>query len=1079
MVTVAHRSGVDRIVRNLLARATLAALCATGAIVAHAGEADSTQAGSSQQSGSPQPGVAQTAGSAAARTTEQNAAKAVAKKTALLLAQNGGPQSGAQNTASQAVAQKTTQGTAQKNALLLAQNPAPQVVAQNTAPQTVAQNTAATTGPTQAASPGPLGDQPQEAPQSVDQVVVSGSRIVRDGYSSPTPVSVINTDVLQSNATSNVADLLNTMPNFAGSSTPQTSAVTVTSGQQAVNALNIGGLGATRTLVLVNGQRTVGSLLTGVVDISELPQQLITRVDVVTGGASAGYGSDALTGIVNIVLDTKFTGVKAEVSGGETNYSDDRNWRANITAGTAFADGRGHAVISGEEDVDDGLLIANRPWNNNGWGYITNPNYTAKNGQPLDILTNHLGVDTASYGGTIASGPYRGTMFGAGGAQTNETFGSIVSDPLMSGGSWASQTVGNVLGAAIAPEQRRQNVFGRVSFDVTDNAEVYGQVSYSHLFSFSDSVPVFYPGNLTMSATNAFLPANIATGLAAADQTSFKYGTFNNDLGIQHPVTDRKVTRTLVGADGKFDLFNTKWSWDGYASFGVSQQDVISGNTINVPNYMQAINAVRGPNGQIECASTVTNPGNGCVPLNIFGKGVASQAAINYVIGNPWNDAHLDQTVVSGNLHGSPFQDWAGPVSFAAGVEHRREATNSDADPQEAQTGTWFLAAGLPYSGAFAVTEGYLETDVPLAKDLPLAHQLDLNAAIRETDYDTFGLTHTWKVGVTWSPIDDLRFRATRSLDIREPTLVDLYQAGVTTSNSITDPFNGNATVAYRSTTTGNPNLVPERASNTVAGLVYQPSWLPRFSASVDYYIINITGGITSFSAQQLINLCYEGGTAACSTFTRTTSGGSPLIDFTIQPLNFATEDARRLEIESNYSLPLDSVVSSWKGTLAFRGAVTHYISDLINSGAPGSIPIQNAGVNLATGLPSWKYSTSADYEFEHYSLMLTARGLSAGVYSHSNVDCTSDCPASTANNVTVSNNRISGALYFDLSAGYHFNVYKADSEIFFSVRNLMNRNPPIVAMGPGATGYDFFPANVYQYDVLGRVMRLGLRVQF
>src|SRR5690606_28231471 len=155
------------------------------------------------------------------------------------------------------------------------------------------------------------------AAQAVNEVTVTGSRIRREGFEAPTPVAVISTEALETTATSNLADTLNTMPNFQGSATPQSSAVTVTTGTQAVHGLNIGGLGVTRTLTLVNGQRTVGSTLEGTVDVSELPQQLITRVDVVTGGASASYGSDALTGVVNFVLDTRFTGFKAEVSAGQ------------------------------------------------------------------------------------------------------------------------------------------------------------------------------------------------------------------------------------------------------------------------------------------------------------------------------------------------------------------------------------------------------------------------------------------------------------------------------------------------------------------------------------------------------------------------------------------------------------------------------------------------------------------------------------------------------------------------------------------------------------------------------------------
>lgn len=921
----------------------------------------------------------------------------------------------------------------------------------------------------------------QPASPSLQEVVVSGSRIQRDGYNSPTPVSVVSAVTLQGNATSNVADALNTMPNFAGSSTPQTTAITVTSGQQAINGLNIGGLGTTRTLVLINGQRTVGSTLTGVVDVSELPQQLISRVDVVTGGASAGYGSDALTGIVNFVLDTKFQGLKAEVSGGETSYHDDKNWRANITAGTSFFGGRGHVEVSGEMSNDDGVLIAKRPWNNYGIGYLANQSYT-KDGLhgPQNILTNQIGVANASYGGTIASGPFRGTMFGPGGTPFQENFGSgtRVTDPLplqMAGGSWQSQTITNVLGAAMTPSQRRQNAFARGSFDITDDTEVYVQASYGHMYSLSDSVPVFYPGNLTLSANNAFLPSSIAQEMANANVTSFKFGTFNGDLGVQHPITDRQVKRFLIGGDGKFSMFHSDWSWDAYASFGQSLQQVTSGNTINVPRYMNAINAVKAPDGSIVCKSTLTNPNDGCVPLNLFGRGVASQAAIDYVIANPYNHAQLTQKVVSANLHGSPFNDWAGPVSFAFGVEHRREETSSFADAQEAQTGTWFLAAGLPYSGAFAVSEGYIETNIPLLSNVPGAQQWDLNAAVRETGYNTFGLTRTWKVGTTWSPTDDVRFRATRSLDIREPTLVDLYQAGTTTSNSITDP-NNNQNIPYRQTTTGNPNLVPERANNTVLGVVYQPSWLPRFSASFDYYIIDITGGITTFTAQQLYNLCIAGDATACSRYTGTPATG---LNFTINPLNFATQHARRFEVETSYRLPMDEVHSGWKGNLAFHGGVTHYISDLLDSGAIGSIPQQYAGENSDTlGLPSWKYAAAFDYSLNHYELGLTLRGLSAGVYSQSQIQCTSICPANNPNHLTVSDNHIAGAWYLDLQATYHFNVSKADGEVFFNVRNVLDRDPPIVAQASSGSGWDFFPANQAQYDILGRVMRLGVRFQ-
>ena len=197
----------------------------------------------------------------------------------------------------------------------------------------------------------------------VEEVVITGSRVIRDGYSAPTPVSVLSADEIQKTATPNVADYVNTLPALSGSSTPQTTSNSVFNNGQAINGLSLRGLGVVRTLVLLNGQRVVPALNTGVVDVSEFPQQLISRVDVVTGGASAAYGSDALSGVVNFILDTKFVGFKGEASAGVTNYEDAASWKLDLTYGTAFDGGRGHFIISGEASDEQGKLVNDRPWN--------------------------------------------------------------------------------------------------------------------------------------------------------------------------------------------------------------------------------------------------------------------------------------------------------------------------------------------------------------------------------------------------------------------------------------------------------------------------------------------------------------------------------------------------------------------------------------------------------------------------------------------------------------------------------------------------------------------------------------------
>jgi len=919
--------------------------------------------------------------------------------------------------------------------------------------------------------------QTAQATTSVEEIVVTGSRIVRDGYEAPTPVSVIGVEQMQNQATSNLADFVNTLPSLAASATPQSGAATVTSGRAAVNSLNLRGLGSERTLTLLDGKRVVGGIITGVADISEFPQQLISRVDVVTGGASSAYGSDAMTGVVNFVLDTDYQGVKGEISGGVTDYGDNRNYKVALTAGTGFANDRGHFLLSGEVAHDDGVLVPGRDWNRTGSSYLTNPAYTPTNGQPQLIRRSQTGLAVATLGGQIAAGPLKGIAFGPGGAPYNVVFGPLISNPMMQGGSWLSATHKHTFGTAILPRQERQNVFTYASYKLNDDWKVFGEASWAHMNSESRSTTVFFPGNLTMRADNAFLPASVAAQAVALGVTSFAFGTMNGDLGAQQPLYDRRILRFLAGIEGNFDAFDTNWAFDAYASSGLNMSTTTSGNTINVPRYMMAIDAVVHPTtGSIVCRSSLAAPTNGCIPLNLFGRDVVSQAAKDYVRADPDNIIRLKQQVLAFNVNGEPFSTWAGPVALAFGAEHREESTRQDADPGVFNTSLYFFQVGIPFSGKYSVTEGYVEAAIPLARDEEWAKALDLNGAVRATSYSTSGYVTTWKVGATYNPVDDIRFRGTYSRDIRAPHLADLFQAGTTSPNTIRDPFNGNANANNRSTTTGNPNLTPEKANSLGLGVVYQPSWLPRFSASFDYYRINIKDAISSLNAQQLIDLCYNNVQSACEKFTRVQDGGSELILFTVSPLNFATQKASGFDIEMSYRQPLDELVAGWAGNLTFRGLATHYIKDVLDSGVIGSIPIDQAGQLGGVSKPAWRWDAAVNYDLNPVSVTFNMRGFSSGVFNANYIECSTGCPASTPNNITIDDNGLEGALYFDLSATYKLKFESVDSDIFFSVRNLTNRDPGIVPSGPGASVFATNESNSGLYDLLGRTYRVGMR---
>jgi iron complex outermembrane receptor protein len=944
-----------------------------------------------------------------------------------------------------------------------------------------------------------------DAGPAIETVTVTGSHIQRDGFEAPTPVTVTSMAAIQTSATNEAADYLNELPQFAGSTTPLSTAPGINNSQGSINGLSLRGLGAIRTLTLVNGQRVVGDIATGIVDVSQLPQQLIQRVDTVFGGASAVYGSDALTGVVNIILDNKYSGVKGDFSGGQTNYGDDRSWKADLTAGTDFAGGRGHFEVSGEAAGDAGILglagVNHRKWDQQGYQMLTNPYYGTGVGQstsvPLQIAENQTGISNASVGGLITSGPLSGTIFGPGGSISKITYGSLISAPFMQGGSWqATNQRDNGLGVALDPRTTNQNAYARVSYDITDNVEVYASAQWAHNHEESQSINDYQQGNLTINASNPFIPAAIQQSMTQAGISSFVMGTMLGDVPGTTPLYDRNVTRSLVGADGTFNAFGTNWKWDVHGSYGYNRGYSEAKDTLESAQFAQAINVVRAPTGAIVCADTLVNPNDGCVPFNLFGTGVNSAAAINYVTNLPGQannsntfggiDAghffhnHTVQVVEGFNVSGAPFSDWAGPISIATGFEHRKESLGATADPGEAAQ-SWFITSGTPYGGAFGISEGYLEADVPLADSTPWAKSLDFDAAGRITSYSTFGVVETWKLGLNYTPpdlngvLDGFRFRGTFSHDLREPTLVDYYSAPVSSNLTIADPFVNNQTVNYFGYNQGNPNLKPESAITFGLGAVYQPSYIPGLSASFDYYNINISKAIISLSAAQILNECYQGQAAACAGLQTvgTDAKGLPILQITVAPLNFQSEKATGFDFETSYNLAMEDVDKSFKGDLNIQVHITHAMSDVQTSDVAGVAPIDIAGENATAGPPHWKYQGTIQYALDPMVLGLTLRGVSEGKYNTNWITCNTGCPVSTSNNVTSNMNTLAGAWYLDLNTAY---TVSTGVNMYFNVKNLFDKDPPVYFTGPSGNAWQQIPAPLYNYDILGRVYRVGVR---
>ncbi len=920
----------------------------------------------------------------------------------------------------------------------------------------------------------------QSGQADLEELVITGSRIVREGYEAPTPLAVISTEALQAAPNSNIATFLNTMPVFAGSTQPSNSQNSLGPGSSGANVLNLRALGAVRTLVLLDGQRSVGSLLTGGVDIDGMPQQLISRVDVVTGGASSVYGSDAVAGVVNFILDRQFTGVKGEISGGVTSYGDAQNYKVAVSGGFPFAAGRGHVLLSAELVKDYGIPngVNGRTWNRSGRQDLTNPAYGTGPGQstsvPQHLLLYNVGSASSTLGGVILNGPLKGTAFGLGGVPYQYHYGDLVTYPFMRGGDWYSSEV--QLQESLVqlwPAESRQNAFTRVAYDVSDNLNVFAQVSWATSHVLGTCCAIFQPGaGVVVKADNAFIPASVKAQMTALGVTQFQIGTNNLDLGSVKSDNHKTTNRQVIGANGKFDAFDKQWSWDAYFQYGYSRNSTNGVNNTKRAEFNLATDAVFAPAGipgitpgSLVCRSSLTNPANGCSPWNPLGTGVndpLGQGA-KYVHAFSHTNYRLAQSVWSATVQGEPISNWAGPVSLSANFEHRIESIKGIIDPISAIQG-YFVGNFAAIAGKYSVTEGALETVVPLAKGESWADSWDLNAAVRFTNYSTSGYVTTWKVGTTYTPIPDIKFRVTRSRDIRAPNLNDLYSQGSVGVSNVFDPFTSTSP-SVRTLTKGNPLLKPEKADTTGIGVVLQPSFLEGFSISADYWDVRVKDAISTVSAAQAINQCFLGFTSYCGAYTRNAAG--VITDAVSVGYNQALQDVKGVDLEASYRTAMDNLISAVPGNLSIHANMTRYLRNYNNTRI--TAPTSSLGVSPRL----WTLTTTVSYELAPFRASLTGRAVSGGPYNANGIVCTSGCPVATVINPTYDSNHVPGTFYLDAAVNYAVEVSDVRGELFLNIRNLMNRDPSEVP-NP-STDYQI-RTNAGVYDVLGRVFRGGIR---
>ena len=880
----------------------------------------------------------------------------------------------------------------------------------------------AQTTPAQAPTPA-ITTAAAEAP--TETLIVTGSRIRRPNLESTVPiVSVSGEEFFQTGAIS-VGDTLNELPQLRSTFSQQNS--TRGLGTRGLNLLDLRGLGTQRTLVLVNGRRHVAGdiLVNGVSpDTNTFPTDLIERVDLITGGNSSIYGSDAIAGVVNFVLKQDYDGVQVRGQSGISKYGDAANQYLSALIGKNFADGRGNIAVNLEYAHQDRYFGSNRPnlRQNDAFVVVDSDPAGSVNGSdgiPDRTFFRDIRSATIGRGGQVAvfqsaanpicGADNVGSAFTCGylfqpdgtlAAQTGTRVGLAPNGNYIGGNGYKNGRDTNLL--ALQPDLDRISVNMLGHFDISPAFVPFFEAKYVRSTAFgSVSGPLFSQGatlgdtittgnrervrldnpylstqardlltqqllatTVNANTGGALTTTQLANQRAAINAGSFRFGVRRNfeELGIRDEEIRRETYRAVVGVRGDF---NDDWNYEISANYGEHRERNRIQSNINTQRYLLAVDSVRDPaTNAIVCRSKIDPIAAGtdkagdaarlaadvaaCIPLNPFGDGSISQAVKNYVTVDSLATGKITQFVgsgfVAGDLSGL-FELPGGPIGFAVGAEYRRETNAYDLDDITQKGYAFYNAIPEFKSPAFEVKEAFAEVSVPLLKDVPFFQELTLTGSGRISDYNNnAGTVYTYAGGVDWAPFRDLRFRAAYSKAIRAPTLSDLFSAqSQNFAAAPNDPCSsrnlatGSATRAancaaagrpanydfvYTSSleiiSGGNPALKQETSRSITVGGVFTPEFIPGLSLSVDYYDIKVDDVITSVTAQQILDSCYNAvdlNNVFCGLIKRAGAGGGPrgeeqfrVLEGTLlsSTLNFAKLTARGVDTQLSYRHSFD-----------------------------------------------------------------------------------------------------------------------------------------------------------------------------
>ena len=741
----------------------------------------------------------------------------------------------------------------------------------------------------------------QDSQQSDEEVIqVTGSRIARSELSQPTPVVSLEAKEIQKFGTPDLGSILSELPAIAaGDSLIGNNGSNSAAG---TSAADLRSLGASRTLVLVNGKRHVaGSPGQATVDLSTIPAALIERVEVITGGASAIYGSDAVSGVINVILKKDFDGLEFNLNGSKsTEGVNERNHTINILAGTDFADGNGNVTFfTNIERIGEVLATDIRQYDN--WGAVNNPANTGEDDGIVDRIRVRNVMSERIHGNGVIN-----PSGGAGGRWVFDDAGNplVQTERALS----SSGTFGNFPDGCTycfsgenyenhSPEVEKFNVGSTLTYDLNDNITFNTDFKFVRSDIEQQFQPAFRFGNATINVEeNAFLDPTLRQTLLDAGQTSVRFAKFFDELGNRSADNRRELFRYTAGLTGSFELSETYLDWELYYVYGETTNTRKTLNDLIPGNFAAALDSVIDPEtGEAVCRSQVksaqgegyqdpaTAQGSDCVAFNPFGQS-SSLAARDFVSADVTREDTITQEFIGGSLvfdTGEFFELQGGAIGVATGFEYREETSESLTD-EFTKRGLLASAATPDSYGEYDVTEFFIEVSVPLIADMAFAHELTLDGAFRTADYSHAGTAEAWKVGVMYAPFEDLRIRGTLGEAVRAPNISEAFDPLSPGFSNITDPcdhddinddpdrasncaaigipagFVANDNVSVDVLSGGNDNLESEESESLTVGVVWTPSFVDDLSVTFDYYDIEITDAIISVSAQNIIDNCVD-----------------------------------------------------------------------------------------------------------------------------------------------------------------------------------------------------------------------------